>query len=68
MKPRPGSEDADEEQQEIQLGHMGLVQRTFLVRKLCEMGFDRNAVQALMEHSLTPIENADQAIEIMSNP
>lgn len=63
-----GSEDADEEQQEIQLGLMGLVQRAFLVRLLIEMGFDRNVVEALMEHSHTPIENADQAIEIMFNP
>ena len=36
--------------------------------QLIDMGFERQIVEALMEHSLDPIENADQAIEIMFNP
>jgi hypothetical protein len=32
------------------------------------MGFERQIVEALVEQSLDPIENVDQAIEIMFNP
>jgi len=32
------------------------------------MGFERNIVEALMVQSNDPIENADQAIDIMFNP
>lgn len=63
-----GSADGSDEQQEIQLGLIGVFQRAFLARQLTEMGFDRNVVEALMSQSMEPIENADQAIEIMFNP
>lgn len=61
-----GSELSDE--LDLKLGLMGAIQRMYQTSQLVEMGFDRQIVEALMQNSLTPIENADQAIDIMFNP
>ena len=62
------NDSEDSVEKDLNLGIMGIYQRAFLSGQLIDMGFETLTVAALMNHSLSPIENVDQAIEIMFNP